>query len=136
MQDPIDGSVASKQGLRFIFEDGSRIIIRLSGTGSAGATIRCVQPVIPARQAAALPLLIIRCHIKLLQRPSHLCWAALSTQPCHDRRTLPVLLGLQLMLSLPFTPAGYTLSSTVMTLASMVWMLRRLSSPSSRWHSI
>jgi len=38
--DPIDGSVAKKQGLRFVFEDGSRIIFRLSGTGSSGATIR------------------------------------------------------------------------------------------------
>lgn len=38
--DPIDGSVASKQGLRFVFSDGSRIIFRLSGTGSSGATIR------------------------------------------------------------------------------------------------
>ena len=40
--DPIDGSVASKQGVRFVFADGSRIIFRLSGTGSAGATVRCV----------------------------------------------------------------------------------------------
>ncbi|XP_059667013.1 phosphoglucomutase, chloroplastic [Cornus florida] len=38
--DPIDGSVASKQGVRFVFSDGSRIIFRLSGTGSAGATVR------------------------------------------------------------------------------------------------
>ncbi|KIY96492.1 hypothetical protein MNEG_11472 [Monoraphidium neglectum] len=38
--DPIDGSVAKGQGLRFIFDDGSRIIFRLSGTGSSGATIR------------------------------------------------------------------------------------------------
>jgi phosphoglucomutase len=38
--DPIDGSVTSKQGIRIIFEDGSRIIMRLSGTGSTGATIR------------------------------------------------------------------------------------------------
>ena len=38
--DPIDGSVASKQGLRFVFSDGSRIIFRLSGTGSSGATVR------------------------------------------------------------------------------------------------
>merc|ERR1711967_137436 len=38
--DPIDGSVASKQGLRFCFTDGSRVIFRLSGTGSSGATIR------------------------------------------------------------------------------------------------
>ena len=38
--DPIDGSVAKKQGLRIIFEDGSRIVMRLSGTGSSGATVR------------------------------------------------------------------------------------------------
>uniref|UniRef100_A0A0D3HBW4 phosphoglucomutase (alpha-D-glucose-1,6-bisphosphate-dependent) n=1 Tax=Oryza barthii TaxID=65489 RepID=A0A0D3HBW4_9ORYZ len=38
--DPVDGSTVSKQGLRFVFTDGSRIIFRLSGTGSAGATIR------------------------------------------------------------------------------------------------
>ncbi|KAG0503038.1 hypothetical protein HPP92_003110 [Vanilla planifolia] len=38
--DPVDGSIASNQGIRFVFQDGSRIIFRLSGTGSAGATIR------------------------------------------------------------------------------------------------
>ncbi|KAF9387422.1 Phosphoglucomutase-2 [Mortierella sp. AD011] len=38
--DPIDGSVSKKQGVRIIFEDGSRVIIRLSGTGSHGATVR------------------------------------------------------------------------------------------------
>ncbi|KAL5224663.1 hypothetical protein ABZP36_011302 [Zizania latifolia] len=38
--DPVDGSTVSKQGLRFVFSDESRIIFRLSGTGSAGATIR------------------------------------------------------------------------------------------------
>ena len=38
--DPVDGSVASKQGLRFVFTDSSRFIFRLSGTGSSGATIR------------------------------------------------------------------------------------------------
>ncbi|XP_049876066.1 phosphoglucomutase [Pectinophora gossypiella] len=38
--DPIDQSVAMKQGLRIIFEDGSRIVMRLSGTGSSGATVR------------------------------------------------------------------------------------------------
>lgn len=38
--DPIDHSVSKKQGIRVIFEDGSRIIYRLSGTGSSGATIR------------------------------------------------------------------------------------------------
>merc|ERR1719231_1626751 len=38
--DPIDDSVSKNQGIRFIFEDNSRIIFRLSGTGVAGATIR------------------------------------------------------------------------------------------------
>jgi len=38
--DPHDGSVAKKQGIRLIMEDGSRIIFRLSGTGSVGATVR------------------------------------------------------------------------------------------------
>ena len=38
--DPVDGSVSEKQGLRFIFSDGSRIVFRLSGTGSVGATVR------------------------------------------------------------------------------------------------
>jgi phosphoglucomutase len=38
--DPIDGSVSTKQGLRIQFSDGSRIIFRLSGTGSSGATVR------------------------------------------------------------------------------------------------
>mmetsp|Transcript_21268 Transcript_21268/g.51963 ORF Transcript_21268/g.51963 Transcript_21268/m.51963 type:complete len:126 (+) Transcript_21268:1457-1834(+) len=39
-KDPVDGSVSSKQGIRYIFSDGSRIVWRLSGTGSVGATIR------------------------------------------------------------------------------------------------
>ncbi len=38
--DPIDGSVSNKQGLRIGFTDGSRIIFRLSGTGTKGATLR------------------------------------------------------------------------------------------------
>ncbi|KAI3646125.1 hypothetical protein MP228_009053 [Amoeboaphelidium protococcarum] len=38
--DPIDKSVSKNQGVRIIFEDGSRVIFRLSGTGSAGATVR------------------------------------------------------------------------------------------------
>ncbi len=38
--DPIDGSKSHKQGIRIGFEDGSRIIFRLSGTGTEGATLR------------------------------------------------------------------------------------------------
>ena len=38
--DPVDGSVATKQGIRFLMADGSRIIFRLSGTAGSGATVR------------------------------------------------------------------------------------------------
>jgi phosphoglucomutase len=38
--DPVDGSVSTGQGLRVVFEDGSRIVFRLSGTGTEGATVR------------------------------------------------------------------------------------------------
>lgn len=38
--DPVDGSTSAKQGVRIGFTDGSRIVIRLSGTGTVGATLR------------------------------------------------------------------------------------------------
>ncbi|TVQ19904.1 MAG: alpha-D-glucose phosphate-specific phosphoglucomutase [Leptolyngbya sp. DLM2.Bin15] len=38
--DPVDGSVSKKQGIRIGFTDGSRIVFRLSGTGTKGATLR------------------------------------------------------------------------------------------------
>ncbi len=38
--DPVDGSRAEGQGIRILFEDGSRIVYRLSGTGTEGATLR------------------------------------------------------------------------------------------------
>jgi len=38
--DSIDGSISTKQGLRILFTDGSRIVFRLSGTGTSGATLR------------------------------------------------------------------------------------------------
>jgi phosphoglucomutase len=38
--DPVDGSTASRQGIRLGFADGSRIVYRLSGTGTEGATLR------------------------------------------------------------------------------------------------
>ena len=38
--DPVDGSVSERQGVRIGFADGSRIVYRLSGTGTAGATLR------------------------------------------------------------------------------------------------
>jgi phosphoglucomutase len=38
--DPVDGSTSSRQGIRIFLEDGSRVVLRLSGTGTAGATLR------------------------------------------------------------------------------------------------
>jgi phosphoglucomutase len=38
--DPVDGAVTSGQGIRILFEGGSRIVMRLSGTGTVGATLR------------------------------------------------------------------------------------------------
>lgn len=38
--DPVDGSVSRNQGVRILFEGGSRVVFRLSGTGTSGATLR------------------------------------------------------------------------------------------------
>ena len=38
--DPVDGSTSEHQGIRVMFEGGSRIVFRLSGTGTSGATLR------------------------------------------------------------------------------------------------
>ncbi|MFA9216686.1 MAG: alpha-D-glucose phosphate-specific phosphoglucomutase [Sphingomonadaceae bacterium] len=38
--DPVDGSVSQQQGIRIVMTDGSRIVFRLSGTGTEGATLR------------------------------------------------------------------------------------------------
>ncbi|MEL6947451.1 MAG: alpha-D-glucose phosphate-specific phosphoglucomutase [Pseudomonadota bacterium] len=38
--DPIDGSVSNNQGIRLFFEGGARLVFRLSGTGTVGATVR------------------------------------------------------------------------------------------------
>lgn len=38
--DPIDGSKSEHQGLRIFFEGGARLVLRLSGTGTSGATLR------------------------------------------------------------------------------------------------
>ncbi len=47
-RDPVDGSVSAGQGVRVLFAGGSRIVFRLSGTGTTGATLRvyieCYQP--------------------------------------------------------------------------------------------
>jgi phosphoglucomutase len=38
--DPVDGSISAKQGIRILFEGGARLVFRLSGTGTEGATLR------------------------------------------------------------------------------------------------
>lgn len=38
--DPVDGSISKNQGIRVLFEGGSRVVFRLSGTGTSGATLR------------------------------------------------------------------------------------------------
>ncbi|MBA4355452.1 MAG: alpha-D-glucose phosphate-specific phosphoglucomutase, partial [Novosphingobium sp.] len=38
--DPVDGSTSANQGVRVLFEGGSRVVFRLSGTGTEGATLR------------------------------------------------------------------------------------------------
>ncbi len=38
--DPVDGSTSAHQGIRVVFADGARIVYRLSGTGTEGATLR------------------------------------------------------------------------------------------------
>jgi phosphoglucomutase len=38
--DPVDGSTSLHQGVRLVMDDGSRIVYRLSGTGTSGATLR------------------------------------------------------------------------------------------------
>lgn len=38
--DPVDGSISKNQGIRILLEDSSRVICRLSGTGTEGATLR------------------------------------------------------------------------------------------------
>ena len=38
--DPVDGSISTRQGIRILLQGGSRIVFRLSGTGTSGATLR------------------------------------------------------------------------------------------------
>lgn len=38
--DPVEGTLSSNQGIRILFSNGARIVVRLSGTGTSGATLR------------------------------------------------------------------------------------------------
>lgn len=74
--DPIDGSVSKNQGVRIIFKDGSRIVIRLSGTGSQGATVRLYvekysndsSEYTKDTQAALKPLIDVALELSLLEK--------------------------------------------------------------------
>ena len=72
--DPVDGSRSEKQGVRILLDDGSRIVFRLSGTGTEGATLRVYleryvadasQHEVPTQQALA-PL------VALAERLAHI----------------------------------------------------------------
>ncbi len=73
--DPVDGSVSKGQGIRIIFTDGSRIVYRLSGTGTEGATLRVYLEAYEAdvsrhhldAQVALKELIQIALHISELQ---------------------------------------------------------------------
>lgn len=38
---PVDGSISENQGIRYIFDDGSRFVFRLSGAPSSSALVSC-----------------------------------------------------------------------------------------------
>jgi len=55
--DPVDGSVAKNQGIRFLMADGSRVIFRLSGTAGSGATVRMyIEQYQPDKTKLGLPV--------------------------------------------------------------------------------
>ena len=77
--DPVDGSLAQRQGVRVIFEDGARVVLRLSGTGTEGATLRLYLESFesdPSRhhlaaQAALAPLITIAHELARIE--AHTC---------------------------------------------------------------
>ena len=48
--DPVDGSTTARQGVRIFLADGSRVVLRLSGTGTAGATLAPLHRALPRRR--------------------------------------------------------------------------------------
>ncbi len=53
--DPVDGSTATGQGIEIDFEDGARVVLRLSGTGTEGATLRVYLERFEAQDIAQTP---------------------------------------------------------------------------------
>ncbi|MEP7381796.1 MAG: alpha-D-glucose phosphate-specific phosphoglucomutase [Gemmatimonadota bacterium] len=72
--DPVDGSTSSNQGLRILFASGARIVFRLSGTGTSGATLRLYvesYEADPARQGAD-PQAALAAYLDAARSLSHL----------------------------------------------------------------
>lgn len=73
--DPVDASVTEKQGLRIVFTDSSRVVFRLSGTGSTGATVRMyidsyeADPETVKKDAASVLKPLIQVALELSQLP-------------------------------------------------------------------
>jgi phosphoglucomutase len=74
--DPVDGSVSQRQGVRVVLEDSSRVVFRLSGTGTEGATLRvylerhepdAARHDVPAQQALA-PLVQLAGELACIER--------------------------------------------------------------------
>ncbi len=84
--DPVDGSTSAHQGMRILFEDGARIVFRLSGTGTSGATIRLY---IEARETAA-----DRLDLPVAQALANLVQAALEVSQMEERtgRSAPTVI--------------------------------------------
>jgi phosphoglucomutase len=53
--DPVDGSTSAQQGVRVVFEGGARFVVRLSGTGTSGATLRLYLEKVETEQLALDP---------------------------------------------------------------------------------
>ncbi|MEO9683695.1 MAG: alpha-D-glucose phosphate-specific phosphoglucomutase [Tateyamaria sp.] len=53
--DPVDGSTSAQQGVRVVFEGGSRFVVRLSGTGTSGATLRLYLEKVEAKALSLEP---------------------------------------------------------------------------------
>ncbi|WP_019221940.1 alpha-D-glucose phosphate-specific phosphoglucomutase [Bartonella senegalensis] len=81
-QDPVDQSISTGQGVRIFFKNGARLVVRLSGTGTVGATLRLYfeqfegdprrhnqdpQKVLQPVQQAAFQLLNIKQHLRRTQ---------------------------------------------------------------------
>jgi len=125
--DPVDGSVSPNQGIRIIFENGSRIVFRLSGTGTEGATLRiyleryepdatqhghdpqeALKDLIELaeqlgevrnRSGMAAPTVITKV---LLDKCAVVGWAGATRKPHHPRRRVSAIAATQ--------PTGYGLS--------------------------